>query len=415
MSNILIVSPFFYPELISTGKYNSYLAKALVESGNTVTVCCSHPLYPNWIPIKSSECLDGMSIYRGGDLIRYSKSPLLRRISLELWFTFHVLITVFRIRKKIDSAVVIFPPTLFVCFLRFFLPKRVPLIGIIHDLQGVLGLSSPGLVKRLIFYFVKQVETYGFKKCARLILVSEGIKRQVIDDYNIDPKKCVVQYPFVTRSVETSSNDSLVDKFQIGFHHIVYSGALGEKQSPYQLLEIYQTLVNVRKDVICHIFSGGPLFEKVKELHKDNPVDRILFHDLVAEKDLPELFDRSTLHIIPQKSGTADAAFPSKLANILAAGVPVFAITDNESELSCLVDKSGIGKSCSSWDHSVLIPSLIDFLNQVGGMPRSESRKKVSDFVAVFFNVDNLVSEIVTGEDSSLKGHGCEFSPHNGA
>ena len=45
---ILIVSPFFYPELISTGKANQHLAEAFVAEGHGVTVVCSHPLYPAW-------------------------------------------------------------------------------------------------------------------------------------------------------------------------------------------------------------------------------------------------------------------------------------------------------------------------------------------------------------------------------
>ena len=50
---ILIVSPFFYPELISTGKANQHLAEAFVAEGHGVTVVCSHPLYPTWVPMAS--------------------------------------------------------------------------------------------------------------------------------------------------------------------------------------------------------------------------------------------------------------------------------------------------------------------------------------------------------------------------
>ena len=40
---ILILSPFFFPEPISTGKFNTALAKALRDKGMEVTVICSHP------------------------------------------------------------------------------------------------------------------------------------------------------------------------------------------------------------------------------------------------------------------------------------------------------------------------------------------------------------------------------------
>jgi len=395
MPRVLIVSPFFYPEPISTGKYNTYIAKALIQRGKFVTVCCSHPLYPNWIPTETNEGFQGMSIYRGGRLLRYPKSPMLRRLFLELWFTFHALKTIFQLRNHVDQVVAVFPPSLFVYFIRWALPRRVSLIGIVHDLQGVLGLSGAGIVKRAFSSMVKHVETCGFRTCKKLILVSAGIMRRVVDDYGIDPQKCVVHYPFVTESDVKSTSDSLVHMFQDGFKHIVYSGALGDKQNPFELLEIFQSVVIVRNDVVCHIFSGGPLFEKVKELLRPESLGRVLFHDLVAEESLSELFYRSTLHVIPQKSGTADAAFPSKLPNILAAGVPIFAITDDNSELSRLVNDSGIGKSCSTWDRDVVIPLLLEFLNHTERMLRVDNQLNVKDFVDHFFSVEKVIDEII--------------------
>ncbi len=71
---ILIVSPFFYPELISTGKANQHLAEAFVAEGHGVTVVCSHPLYPAWEPVRSNARIPGMTVVRGGADVRYSKA-----------------------------------------------------------------------------------------------------------------------------------------------------------------------------------------------------------------------------------------------------------------------------------------------------------------------------------------------------
>jgi len=327
--------------------------------------------------------------------MRYPKYPILRRLFLELWFTCHVLKTVLRIRNKIDIAVVIFPPSLFVCMLGLVLPKRVEVVGIVHDLQGVLGLAGANVIKRIFSYLVKKVEKYGFNKCRNLILVSEGIKNQVIQNYGVDSRKCVVHYPFVTQSDEVGNGDILCDKFQNGFKHIVYSGALGEKQNPFELLEIFKALVGEREDVVCHFFSGGPLYDLMEQNQSKNLTERIHFHSLVAENNLTELFDRSTLHVIPQKPGTAAAAFPSKLPNIIAAGVPVFAITDFDSELSRLVNKSGIGKCCSTWDRDVVVHSLSDFIDHIKNLQRSVNKYKVKDFVTEYFNVENVIDSIL--------------------
>jgi colanic acid biosynthesis glycosyl transferase WcaI len=62
----LFLSPFFFPEHISTGKYNTCLAKALVLAGHDVTVVVSHPIYPNWCAEISNAALPKIEIIRGG-------------------------------------------------------------------------------------------------------------------------------------------------------------------------------------------------------------------------------------------------------------------------------------------------------------------------------------------------------------
>ena len=91
LKKILILSPFFYPEPISTGKFNTDFALKLQEEGHQVTVLCSHPFYPEWKTKFSSETLENIKIVRGGEKIKYSKKVSLRRLVLELWYAYFIL------------------------------------------------------------------------------------------------------------------------------------------------------------------------------------------------------------------------------------------------------------------------------------------------------------------------------------
>ena len=101
---ILIVSPFFYPELISTGKANQHLAEAFVAEGHGVTAVCSHPLYPSWVPLRSQARIEGVTIVRGGADVRYPRAMPLRRLKLEAWFAFFAARSVWRRRNKADNG-----------------------------------------------------------------------------------------------------------------------------------------------------------------------------------------------------------------------------------------------------------------------------------------------------------------------
>ena len=98
--NILIISPFFSPELISTGKFNTDMALALRDEGHYVTILCSHPLYPKWKTVKSNEQIPGIKILRGGLRVRYPKKTVFRRAILEIWFASFVLKNIFTNQQK---------------------------------------------------------------------------------------------------------------------------------------------------------------------------------------------------------------------------------------------------------------------------------------------------------------------------
>ena len=123
LKKILILSPFFYPEPISTGKFNTDFAKKLQEEGHQVTVLCSHPFYPEWKTKFSSDTLDGINIIRGGKKIKYSKKATLRRLVLELWYAYFIFKNIKKHQSKIDVIIPIFPPSLAFYFASFFKDK----------------------------------------------------------------------------------------------------------------------------------------------------------------------------------------------------------------------------------------------------------------------------------------------------
>jgi len=148
--NILLLSPFFYPEPISTGKYNTDFVKELAKKGHKVTVVCSHPIYPNWKVKKSYSNLNGVEIIRGGKFIKYPKNKMLRRFFLELWYAFFALQKIIFLRKKIDIIIPVFPPSLAFLFIFSVLPKHVKKCAIVHDLQSVFIANTNNFIKKFI-------------------------------------------------------------------------------------------------------------------------------------------------------------------------------------------------------------------------------------------------------------------------
>lgn len=393
-NTVLLLSPFFFPEQISTGKYNACFAEELVRQGCDVSVVCSHPLFPSWQVEPSDAQMPGVKIHRGGARIRYPASVLLRRAVLELWFASHVLKCWFFKRIKADVVVPVFPPSLFFFLLAFFLPKRMRKVGIVHDLQGVYADKARGLVGRAVGVAIHFVESRCFKACDKLIFLSTSMAERAIAEYALDRTKSVVCYPFVALPVSNEQTGSNLEAlFTADKQHLVYSGALGDKQKPDGLFAFMQAVAQRETGVKCHIFSAGPHFERLKALHADG--GQVAFHDLVPVGDLDELYARSDVQVIPQELGTGDGSLPSKLPNLMAAGVPVFVVCDEGSEVGNLVLEAQAGVVANTWDTDSLAEEFAEQRSALVNEDRAERKLRLRSFVAHKFSIERVVDEVL--------------------
>ncbi|MDA3898377.1 MAG: glycosyltransferase family 4 protein [Desulfobacteraceae bacterium] len=391
---IIIASPFFYPELISTGKYNTFLSKNLILNKQEITVICSYPFYPSWQPEYTAKSLPGIKIKRGGLKIRYPKSAILRRLVLEFWFAWHFFKEAKKENETIDIFVAIAPPIFFTGLMNFFF-RDITKIVIIHDLLGVMATSSEGLSRRVIANVVKKIEAFLFRRFDKVICLTESMQDELINEYGLKKKQCEVHYPFATLDMSTHKIDDLLKSlFPREFFHLVYSGALGEKQKPKMLYQFFAEACDRQPNVCCHFFSQGHVFEQLKAY---NANERIKFHGLVPESQLQALYEFSDIQVVPQAEGTGAGAFPSKIPNLIAAGVPVIAICDQGTELEKVVRETDIGKVVNNWDKDLFIRALDSLIADMDKKNRVVKKVEVHATIKRKFDINRLVSSIIEG------------------
>ena len=388
---ILFVSPFFYPEFISTGKYNTFLVQKFVEKGYELTVVCSYPFYPAWHPKFTDETLVGVKIIRGGLKISYPKSAVFRRLLLELWFTFYFFRASKNINASIDIVVAICPPVFFTYFVGLFFRKSKKIV-IVHDLLGVMSRSSNGFSRLFVAFIMKRLESFLLRRFDKVVCLSESMRRVGLKQYGLKKDTCEVYYPFTTIENDKHEHSLLRIYFPAGFTHLVYSGALGEKQKPRELYRFFTKICKLRKNFYCHIFSSGPIFDELKQLNRN---EKIRFHGLVAENHLNDLYACSDIQILPQAQGIGAGAFPSKLPNLIAAGVPILAICDKDSEVGEIIKMSGAGKSVSCWDTQQLLEACDLLLESEGEGQRAIRKARAKKFIAAKFDVNRLIASII--------------------
>lgn len=383
--NILIISPFFFPEPISTGKFNTDFAVALKNKGHKVTVLCYHPFYPDWKIKKNNSKLKGIEIVRGGRNLAFSNITIIRRIVLEFSFAIFILRKIKKHQKNKDIIIPVFPPSFAFYSILTFVDNKIQKVGMVHDLQEIYSLNKKGLFHKVINYFMHKIEKRCYKSCERLIFLSKEMKDQAKDLYDLQEENLEVQYPFIT--IKDKLTNDLDHIFNKNKKHIVYSGALGEKQDPKKLYNFFNKASIYIENTSFHFFSEG---EEIKKLKKENKNLNIYFHPLVKKENLKELYHKSDVQIIPQKKGTSKGSLPSKLPNILASKCKVLLITDAKSELEKLFKKNNLELVTTSWNYESLIRSLKKILVM------EVDFKYQNEIAENFFTIDKMIHKVLS-------------------
>lgn len=207
--------------------------------------------------------------------------------------------------------------------------------------------------------------------------------------YDLNPARSIVCYPFTNLVYrKDSSNQKIIRRDLIEWEGraLVYSGALGEKQSPRALYDFILDCVRRNGGWKGYIFSEGPEFEQLKKL---NASPDVVLKPLVRDEDLRDLLGASDIQLIPQAPGTSEGSLPSKLPNIAAVGTPILCITDPGSEISGLILEHGLGVVAESWDIKELRESFL----RAAALPRGRSSR--ADGLIQKFDIKNLIDEML--------------------
>lgn len=388
---ILLLSPFFHPEPIGIGKYNSFLAQSLIRKGYKVEVVCFHPLYPEWRPNHSKADLPGVSILRGGKILRFPKNGVLRRAVLECSFLAYTMRNLPMIRMH-THIVAVLPPMIYLPMMWIACRPQTKITAIALDVQGIMAGVAAGREHGAVVRLVRIIEAAVLRCCHRVIALSRGMASFLSGTYGLPSSKIGVCWPFVTMN-HLDSKGRLGHLFTQDKKHVVYAGAMGEKQNPDGLVSFFAHLAERNKEIICHVFSGGPNFRYLKRQY-ENAGPGLVFHDFIPERHLYELFQRSDIQIIPEKPGYSNGAFPSKLPNLLVSGVPILYIGQKESDVWQVIEKTQAGLCSDDWSFRHLESLVSRLLMDGHRQTRDERRRLFVENYSRQFNVEALIREI---------------------
>jgi glycosyltransferase involved in cell wall biosynthesis len=361
------------------------LVEDLAACGMNTEVVCAQPTYiknsdpqitqisqikiggsEDWGKCPKVECHNGVSIRRVWSFL-FDKNKIVGRILNSASCFLSMLPTVFSTGK---NDLLIFNTN----------PALLPFLGLmgarlrgqryavlVHDLWPELP-AHVGMIKEggLLYKAIDVITTLSFKYASGVIVLSEAMKRIILDKVpEIEDKIHVIHnWADAGRVNPVAKKDNqLLD--ELGLRHkkvVMYSGNLGRYQ-PLEVMIHAARELRDRED-IAFVFAGdGGKRRKVQEIAASHNLDNIMFIPFQPLDRLAEslsMADVALIGIYPENEGVI---MPSKLYGLLAVGKPIICVSDAKSEVVEILNHAKAGVHSSIDDPKELAQKIVAILD----------------------------------------------------
>lgn len=360
MAKILLLTLVFAPDGVSTAVLMTELAQELQAAGHTVTVLTTTPHYnvepeararqpltPHWGRWLQRSDLDGIQVYHASIPVKGDRvgARLLDYLRFHLISTLAGLFAV----GRYDLLLVPSPPlTIGLSAWLLGLLRRVPFIYNVQEIYPDVAVSLGVLRHRPTIRALEGLERFIYGRARDITVISEWFRRRLVEK-GVPPARLTVIPNFVdtdfmqpqpvsarAQNAFAQAHD-LVDKFVV-----LYAGNIGLTQGFETILAAAQQVAHLA-DLRFVIVGDGTRRAWLEEQLATTAQSNVLLLPYQARSLVPQIYATADLCLVPLKQGTAQETFPSKIYTIMAAGRPVIAAADPDSELAWVVAHAGCG------------------------------------------------------------------------
>ena len=334
------------PEVIGIAPLNGALCEFLTEAGHDVTMLTAFPYYPAWRKqprdakkFFQSESINGVHVVRCWHYVP-SHATTVKRVVHELSFAVTSLLKLL-FSPKPELLIVVSPPLLLGVAARLACRLRGGRYIIhVQDLQPDAAIRLGMIRSRRLIDILCRLEAAAYGGAWRVSAISLGML-EALRNRGVPGGKLL----YFPNGVQPSQGVTVgrfrkLNQFSRDRFLAVYSGNLGVKQG-------LQTLIDAARNLKDHpiemlICGDGP--KKAPLLAAAKGLSNVWFKGLLDERTYREMLADADLLLVPLVAGSGNSFFPHKLLSGCAAGKPILAICDLDSELAQIVRTNRCGE-----------------------------------------------------------------------
>lgn len=359
-----LLSELYFPEETSTGYYVTNIAEAVAEIPDwQVGVICAQPTYSKrGIVAAKQEKRNGVTIHRCWST-RFNKNHLPGKVLNWATFAWSVTLRCLRQFRRGDLVLVVTNPPLlpWIVVVCSKIKGSVPVL-LVHDLYPDV-LVPTGILRseRMLYRLLDRMQTRVFLSFRSIIVLGRDMKKRICaKDPRLEAKIQVIpnwtdpdEIPFRDRECNPVREKlGLADEFVVQF-----SGNLGRSHGIDDLLEAARVL----RDEPIHflVFGWGAARDSIESGVAKGGLEKVHLLDPCRREELGVYLNACDLFLFPFRKGMSGISVPSRLYNVIAAGNPVIAVTDDDSELALIVREQRIGSVIEPGDTEELANKIL--------------------------------------------------------
>ena len=239
-------------------------------------------------------------------------------------------------------------------------------VPLIYSLQDVFpdSLVTTGMTSKgsALWKIGRKLENATYKRCKKIIVISESIKQNLIQK-GVNPRKLEVISNWIdTDAIQPVSREKnrLFDELKIDRDKLIvlYAGNFGAAQGAEIILEAAEMLRD-QKDMQFVIFGGGAGYQAAVD--KAGSLPNVFIHPMLPQDRIAEVYSMGDVAIITCKKGVGKSGMPSKTWSIMACNTPIIACFDIDSELADVIKAANAGVCVGPEDKSKLCDAILSF------------------------------------------------------
>ena len=337
---LLVFNQYYWPGIEATAQLLTELCEALAEEAEVKVVTGV---------LHGHEDEPRQLVHNGVEIVRvpstsFERSRIAARASNYVTYLSNALFFGLRGRRPDVVLCMTDPPV--VADIALLVARRygAPLVVISQDVFPEIAVQLKRLENPLLMGLLRALVSAYLRRADRIVAIGETMRRR-LEAKGARPDRVHV----IPNWVDTSRVRPLGKATQWAHERrfderfvVMHSGNVGHAQDLDSLVRA-ATFLRDLDDLVIPIIGSGARHAELTALAARLQVDRVLFLSYQNRRVLPQSLSAADVHVVGLAPGLSGYVVPSRLYGILAAGRPVIAAADPESETVQVVREIGCG------------------------------------------------------------------------